>query len=129
MKELKLLKLWLFIGLSYIAVIFYLCLKRTEPSIPPFQHIDKVIHFSAYFLMMSYFVQITKKESYKNIFIIFFLIGVLIELLQLMSGYRSFELLDILANTTGLVIGLVTFGKFFSNIILYIEKLLNFKDT
>ncbi|PIK13998.1 VanZ family protein [Halobacteriovorax sp. JY17] len=129
MKELKLQKIWLFIGLSYIAGIFYLCLRRSAPSTPPFEHFDKILHFSAYFFLMSYFTLILKKSSYKKVFILFVIMGILIEFLQLMTGYRSFELLDILANTTGLIVGLFTFGKYLSNILVHIENILKLKDS
>ncbi len=129
MKKLKLQKLWLLIGLIYIVVIFYLCLRRSTGTTPSFAHLDKIIHFSAYFIMMSYFAQILKKSSYKKAFIAFLLMGVLIEFLQLMTGYRSFELLDMVANTSGLLMGWLIFGNYFSNILLFVEKLLNFKNA
>lgn len=124
MKELKLQKIWLLIGLCYIVAIFYLCLRKTAPSAPVFPHFDKLLHFSAYFFLMSYFSQILKFKSYKKSLPLFFTMGVLIEILQLISGYRSFELLDILANTLGLICGLILFGKLFPNIILSLEKIL-----
>mgnify|MGYP001035981566 CR=1 FL=1 len=129
MKELKLRKLWLLIGFIYIVVIFYLCLRRSTGTIPSFPHIDKIIHFTAYFIMMSYFCQILNKSSYKVAFIIFVLMGVLIEFLQLMTGYRSFEFLDMMANTSGLLMGWLIFGNYFSNVLKNIESFLKFKNS
>lgn len=79
--------------------------------------------------MMSYFVQIIKKSSYKKAFVTFFIMGVLIEFLQLMTGYRSFEFLDMVANTSGLLMGWLIFGNYLSNILELIEKFLNFKNA
>ena len=129
MKELKLQKFWLIIGFCYISAIFYLCLRKTAPSTPVIPHFDKILHFTAYYCLMSYFSLLLKASSYKKAFSLFVLMGVLIELLQLMSGYRSFELLDILANTTGLVAGLFTFGKFLPDVLIWLEKILGFKDS
>ena len=129
MKELKLQKIWLLIGLCYIVAIFYLCLRKTAPSIPVIPHLDKVLHFSAYYCLMSYFSLLLKASSYKKIFVLFVFMGILIELLQLMTGYRSFELLDILANTAGLVAGLFTFGRYLPNTLNWVEEILNFKNS
>ncbi|ATH09134.1 hypothetical protein BIY24_14635 [Halobacteriovorax marinus] len=129
MKSLKLIKFWTILGLIYVVAIFYLCLKRSEPSIPPFEHFDKILHFSAYFTLTSYFTQITKLKNLRALILIFFIMGVTIEVLQYFSGYRSFEMLDILANTLGVLAGAFIVGRYCSGIIFKLEKVLNFKDA
>ncbi len=68
---------------------------------------DKVFHCS-YYLFFALWFMWTKTKVQKT-FIVLFLFGVSIELLQNLTPHRSFELMDIVANTTGIMIGLAIF--------------------
>ena len=70
---------------------------------------DKFIHFFVYSLL-SFFV-FTASLSFKRILLFSGLIslGVLTEFLQNLSGLRNFEYMDIIANSLGILVGLIIF--------------------
>lgn len=66
---------------------------------------DKVVHAALFFIFvfLLYFSGWTQKKF--NLFLIPFLVGILIEILQHFMGWgRTFDLWDILANTTGIIL-------------------------
>ena len=71
---------------------------------------DKFIHFFVYSLL-SFFV-FKASLSFKRILLFIGLIslGVLTELLQNVSGLRNFEYMDIIANSLGILVGLIFFA-------------------
>lgn len=83
--------------------------EDTGPEIP---NIDKIIHLSAYAWLNWIGSHAIEVENIKKNFLFLVAFGLLIEILQVMTGYRSFELLDIVANTTGVIIGYFVFKKF-----------------
>ena len=70
---------------------------------------DKFIHFFVYSLL-SFFV-FKASLSFKRILLFSGLIslGVLTEFLQNLSGLRNFEYMDIIANSLGILVGLIIF--------------------
>lgn len=89
----------------YIIYVIYLCyfsLKRVEPSSPPFPHFDKLLHFSAHAILS--FLFFINWQNYKWTFIQSIAIGFAIECTQYFLPYRSFDVLDMLANTLGALV-------------------------
>lgn len=68
---------------------------------------DKLIHISMYLILMTWFAQIFEVRFHLRIAISFVSLGLLLEAAQGATGYRSFEWLDALANSAGVVIGWV----------------------
>jgi len=67
---------------------------------------DRLGHFAAYGLLMFLFCQIYGQSRTRLVYAAGFIcMGVALEFLQRMTGYRSFEVLDMLANATGVVLG------------------------
>jgi VanZ family protein len=73
---------------------------------------DKFYHFIAYGLLIFWFCQVFEKKSYPFLTTIFILQGVVIEVLQNFTNYRTLELGDILANTSGVISLLLLAGKY-----------------
>jgi VanZ family protein len=95
-------KLLLFAGWGWAAAIVVLSLIPTT-SQADVDHGDKLGHFAAYGLLMFLFCQIdARRLAYA---LGFTLMGVTLEFLQGMTGYRNFDLLDMLANTIGVALG------------------------
>jgi VanZ family protein len=124
MKKLNFKGLWLFLGLLYISSIFYFSLRYEKPSQPPFPHFDKILHFNAYLFLMGYFTQIYEKKNHFKVLIMFLLMGISIEFLQLASGYRSFEFLDIIANTFGIICGGIITRTYIPGLISKLDSLI-----
>ena len=91
-------------------VLVVICLSLTPtPVTLPTREGDKLSHALAYFVLMSWFANLYASESYRAEFAVGFIaLGVVLEFLQLWTGYRSFELTDMIAGAIGVVIGWAT---------------------
>ena len=113
------LKPWLRItlGLLYLVLIILLSLLPTSnlPDIPFFSGEDKWIHFCMYLGLgfvacWSLDMRGKRMPSLNMLLAGVFAWGVLMEILQrLMSNGRGMEILDMLANLTGAVAGLIVY--------------------
>ena len=67
---------------------------------------DKLGHFAAYGLLMFLFCQIYAQGKTRAIYALGFVaMGVALEFLQGMTGYRTFDVFDMLANAVGVALG------------------------
>jgi VanZ family protein len=121
--NLKFKNIWNLIGLIQVLLAFYLCLRETADMTSTIPHLDKLFHFSAYALLTFYQIQVHGVKNSSKIFIVFMIQGILIEVLQLMTGYRSFELLDIVANGSGSIYAIFLCKGFDPRLLNRIEKL------
>jgi VanZ family protein len=107
--------------LLVIAVVF-LSLMPVPPSLSPGGS-DKIAHFAAYGLMMFGFMQVYEtRRSRIAIGAGLALLGITLEFLQGYTGYRSFEVADMAANVTGVVIGWAFAPPRTPNLIAVLER-------
>ncbi|WP_299015391.1 VanZ family protein [uncultured Polaribacter sp.] len=96
-------------------VIVYLSLiKIPKQNVINFNNLDKVQHSIAYFfLSVAWLFTFYKKPSKKTIVVILCIVfGIVIEVLQeILTAYRTGDLLDIIANSFGILLGLVFFNR------------------
>ena len=98
-------KLWLTIGYALVAIIIFLSLAPNLPS-TDIEQGDKLGHFLAYGTLMFWFCQIYATRSSRIAHALAFAaMGVALEYAQGMTDYRTFEVLDMLANATGVALG------------------------
>jgi glycopeptide antibiotics resistance protein len=85
-----------------VVAIVWLSLTPSPPQVE-FRESDKVGHVLAYGLLMLWFAEL----YVRRIFFAFGFIamGVGLEFIQGMLGYRTFDVLDMLANTAGVFLG------------------------
>ncbi len=95
-------RLWLLLGWLYVLLVLYGSLSRVPDIDMPFDNTDKLIHFLMYFILAGWFVQLYSRRS-QHIVILgsAILLGIIIEFLQGLTAYRSFDMLDALANSIG----------------------------
>lgn len=99
-------KAWLPLGWLWVATVFYLSLIPHPPEPFSFEGVDKLEHATAYACLMLWFCQVVvAQRSRIYLMAAFVLMGVGIEILQGWTGYRYFEYADMLANSTGVLIG------------------------
>ena len=99
---------WLVITIVLsVVIIFFSFFSVTSPS--TIQNADKYLHTAAYFFL-SFSASLRKPTNYILIFIYFIFFGIVIELIQPYFN-RYFELLDILANSFGIILA-ITFADF-----------------
>ncbi len=122
-KHLRWARLWLLVGALLITAIFYLSLTSSSLPLPRFRHIDKVMHFLAYAVLMGWFIQIFHNR-YGRVIVAgcFILMGVGIEFLQGMHPMRQFDVIDMFANMSGVIIALVAGLTWLDSILIWLER-------
>ena len=99
-------KVWLVLGWLWVAAVFYLSLMPHPPQPVSFAGADKLEHAVAYAMLMLWFCQgYVELRVRIRLFLSLVAIGVGIEYLQDLSGYRQFEYADMLADLTGVLLG------------------------
>ena len=101
------------IALAITFSIVCLSLLKIPKSKITVTHIDKVYHSIAYFtLTVSWLIAYHKKPQKKYIIVICCIIfGIVIELLQsMLTNYRTGEYLDVIANSSGVLVALLIFN-------------------
>ena len=104
-------------------VIFLLCIAKPPSNLPKLSisFTDKIAHFLVYFVLAvsmviesrrnKDFVNIDKKNLMLKFIAVGVIFGIFIEFVQGIFPYRYFELGDILANSTGSVLGVLILTK------------------
>ena len=97
--------LWLTIGYALVALVIFFSLA---PGLPhsDIEQGDKLGHLFAYGTLMFWFCQIyAARPSRIAHALAFTALGIALEFAQGMTDYRTFEVLDMLANATGVMVG------------------------
>ena len=95
-------------GLGYLWVVGVVVISLIPvPELPDlgFSWFDKLLHVATYAFLMTWFVQLNPPTRYTLLAAGFASMGVGLELLQVLTQYRSLELLDMTANALGAVAG------------------------
>jgi VanZ family protein len=102
----KLRALGLAIGWGLVAAIVWLSVTPRPPDLG-IEHGDKLGHFAAYGAAMFWFAQLYPRLATRAAYAAGFIaMGVALEFVQRWLGYRSFEVLDMVADAIGVVLGL-----------------------
>tara|TARA_R110002049_G_scaffold22203_1_gene79877 strand:- start:243 stop:593 length:351 start_codon:yes stop_codon:yes gene_type:complete len=91
--------------LIFISPIFFI--KLPESNHASTLPVDKIFHFIFHSLFSVWFIFSKLKSS--STFLLMFSYGITVELLQSLTDHRSFELLDIAANSLGIILVLSIF--------------------
>jgi VanZ family protein len=92
-------------GWGWAAAIVWLSLTPAPPEVD-LSYGDKLGHFAAYGLLMFWFSQLYLQTRTRLAYAAGFIaMGIGLEFLQGLLGYRSHELLDMLANALGVLLG------------------------
>lgn len=92
---------WWVLGGCIVLTVLVLSLVPSPPQLGGIS--DKWQHALAYTVMMSWFAQLT--SAHLRLALILVLMGIAVEFLQLWGGVRHFELLDMLADAIGVLVG------------------------
>ncbi len=104
MGELRLRALWWSLGLALLATIAALSLLPLKALPVDVPNIDKLNHAVAYIVLTTYFGQLTTLPRALGVLLGY---GIGIELLQAQTPYRQAEIADLVANSVGMVLGLL----------------------
>lgn len=120
---LKLYKLWFSLACFLTLMIIYLSLAANLPNVDvPFDHIDKVEHLTAYAVLMGWWGQLFDRSHFIKIAIALAAMGIVLEYAQSLTGYRTLDYIDALANTTGIFIGFALLNLGMENILAWFEE-------
>lgn len=107
-------KVQLAVAIAYTLVLLYFSLSnfKLEPSEDKVPHLDKVLHLLAYVILAVfwcfYFLNSGIKKALKTSLTATLVFGILLESVQeWINPLRMFDLLDLLANCIGVVIGTI----------------------
>jgi|TARA_B100001250_G_scaffold394141_1_gene397658 VanZ family protein len=78
-------------------------------------HLDKLAHFLSYALLLVLFSKVYIPRFYLKISLLLFFLGVLLEIIQNYISYRAFDINDLLANTFGIMLGILVSKYIISN--------------
>ncbi|WP_420551847.1 VanZ family protein [Tenacibaculum aiptasiae] len=104
------------IAIFVTASIAILSLIKVGPQPIKINNLDKYEHLIAYFVLSFFWLLALRKTKINDLIIVFACVfyGIIIEALQVtMTSYRSGDVLDIIANTTGILIAYIIYFLFF----------------
>ena len=129
MRSLRLLKVWLPLGWFAICLLIYQSLDPSPPELPEWPLADKMAHFLVYAWIMLWFGFIYRPgKKYLLLGLSLILLGVILEILQGASGYRSMEALDASFNALGVFAGWLLAQTKLSSTLLWTERLI-YRDS
>lgn len=117
-------KLWL--GLSWFWLLFIIIFsvitlpKTVGVNIP---NLDKLEHAFSYLLLMFLFAQCYTHYKTRIVYAIAFTaVGIVLEIIQSFTATRQFEYADMVANTSGVIAGLILADSYLRKIVLFVDK-------
>ena len=97
---------WLALGGLWIALVMMLSLMPNPPDPLSFEQSDKLSHFLAYGWLMLWFCQLYTGTARRwGWAFALVALGVGLEFLQGLTSYRTYEVLDMAANSGGVLLG------------------------
>jgi VanZ family protein len=104
-------------------MIVFFSLDPSPPELGTFPGQDKVMHFMVYtFLMLWFGCCYMPGKTYRYLGIGFILMGIVLEIIQGLVGYRSMEYFDMLVNSIGVAMGWLLAGTRLSSALIQIES-------
>ncbi len=110
------------VGYMLVAYVIYSSLTP-NPIEVDVSDFDKYAHTFGYFVLMGWFMQIYHAKKMLMICAaVFVSMGVGLEFLQGLTGYRYFDVYDMLANSFGVLLALLLVKTPFPQILYYFEQ-------
>lgn len=105
MLPLKYPRIWLAMGWLLVGLAIVGSLLPVEPDAPVFRF-DKLVHMSTYAVIMIWFAGIYRPVFYAVIAICLVVLGLTLEGIQALLPLRFFDVADLVANLSGIAVGL-----------------------
>jgi len=105
-RHLRYKRFWLMFGLMLVVgVVYGSTTSRSVIPIAVFNMQDKVLHMVVYAGLMGWFAQLFRHDLTRLICVIFFIsLGIVMEFIQGMVPARQFDIVDMVANTSGVLL-------------------------
>ncbi len=105
MDPLKFRFLWTLIGYGLVVLVVVLSLAPAPPTPVDFPWMDKGLHVMAYGVLMLWFAQLHPRSRYGWLAGGLVMLGILLEVLQSYTDYRSGDYWDVAPNSLGTALG------------------------
>ena len=104
-RHLRFKRLWLAFGLLLVSGVTYASVASVPAQVTTLVFNDKLTHVAVYACLMGWFSQIFRHDLTRLIFVVLLSgMGIGIEFIQAATPTRNFEVLDMIANTSGVVL-------------------------
>lgn len=107
MLPLRFPKLWSLLGWLLVGAVIVGSLMPGRMVEAVVDMNDKVMHAGAYFVLMVWFAGFYRHAAYPLIATVLLALGLGLDLLQLLTTTRSFDLYDVAMNSAGVIAGFV----------------------
>jgi VanZ family protein len=127
MRPLRFTRFWQTVGFLGVCLVVYQSLIPAPEPIVQFPGVDKFLHFSTYAGIMLWFgfIYPPNDENYLGIGAGLIALGITLEFIQRVIGYRSFDYFDMLSNALGVMLGWLLARTRFSKALVYLERALH----
>lgn len=123
--QLRYARLWFWVGILLTASIILLSLINPPDQVKSILLNDKLAHTFAYVVLMGWFVQIFQHRAARIVCgCLFVTMGVGIEFVQGMTPHRQFDVLDMVANTSGVLLAWILAYTWMGSILVWFERTL-----
>ena len=103
--QLRYRQVWATLGAVILAVLLTISLLPMDELVGPQPLSDKLMHALAFGFLMLWFCGLLARNRYWQAFAWLLAYGIMMEVLQLLTGYRYMELADVIADIIGLLAG------------------------
>lgn len=125
MRPLRFIRYWQTLGWLGVCLIVSGSLTPSPPEVMEFPGGDKVVHFSCYASIMLWFGFVYMQgRNYLRIGVGLIVMGVTLELIQGVIGYRSMEYFDMVSNALGVISGWLLARTRISTALIHLERVL-----
>jgi len=115
---------WRIIGFILISVVVWLSLTPKLPQVGSLFSYDKLGHFLAYAILMSWFAQLHLPSKHLRLALYLIFLGIFLEYLQSLSAVRTPDLIDAIANSLGVLMGWVLMQTPLQRTLFFIDTIL-----
>lgn len=124
-RHLRFSRVWIAVGVLLLVAVTLASVVTLPTHNNFFMLQDKVLHMLVYAFLMGWFAQIFRHDLTRLALVAgFVLMGIGIEFLQGMVPARQFDVLDMIANTSGVVLAWALGYTWVGNILQWVEGLL-----
>ena len=125
LNDYKFSRLWLTVGWVLILLVVFFSLSPEPPEVIEFEQGDKFGHLVAYLSLMLWFANIYPGRNQQiSLSLAFFAMGAVLEFIQGLSGYRTFQYTDMVANGLGISLGWFLAKTWLGTFLVKLDRLL-----
>jgi len=125
-RHLRFTRTWLLVGVLLVCIVMLLSVISVPIPVKAIMLQDKIMHMCVYACLMGWFAQIFRHDLTRLLFVALFVcMGIAMEFIQGMVPAREFEVLDMVANTSGVLLAWALAYTWVGDLLVQIESRLS----